>query len=78
MPHPTIISESGRAVVAYHSVLVFDVLGASNFDRCTAPDTLPADAPQPIPDLFAHPPRPDQEELPRELPRRRPGRWRSR
>ena len=29
MPHPTIISESGRAVVAYHSVLVFDVLGVS-------------------------------------------------
>ena len=27
--HPTIISESGRAVVAYHSVLVFNVLGVS-------------------------------------------------
>src|SRR6516164_1237881 len=26
VPHPTIISESGRAVVAYHSLLVFDVL----------------------------------------------------
>ena len=25
--HPTIISESGRAMVAYHSVLVFNVLG---------------------------------------------------
>src|SRR4051812_1066509 len=35
--HPTIISESGRAVVAYHSVLVFDVLGVSNFDRYQAP-----------------------------------------
>ena len=31
VPHPTIISESGRAVVAYHSVLVFDVLGVSGF-----------------------------------------------
>src|SRR6202047_232529 len=30
--HPTIVSESGRAVVAYHSLLVFDVLGTSNFD----------------------------------------------
>src|SRR5688500_3661980 len=29
VPHPTIISESGRAVVAYHSVLVFNVLGVS-------------------------------------------------
>lgn len=27
VPHPTIISESGRALVAHHSVLVFDVVG---------------------------------------------------
>ena len=53
MPHPTIISESGRAVVAYHSLLVFDVLGVSNFDRYQAPPEIPADAPQPITDLFA-------------------------
>ena len=52
VPHPTIISESGRALVGYHSVLVFDVLGTSNFDNCTAPDELPADAPQPLQDLF--------------------------
>lgn len=29
MPHPHIISESGRALVAHHSVLVIDVLGVS-------------------------------------------------
>ncbi len=29
LPHPDIISESGRALVAHHAVLVFDVLGAS-------------------------------------------------
>jgi arginine decarboxylase len=52
VPHPTIISESGRAVVAYHSVLVFDVLGVSNFDRYQAPQEIPPDAPQPISDLF--------------------------
>jgi arginine decarboxylase len=51
--HPTIVSESGRAVVAYHSLLVFDVLGTSNFDNCEAPSELPSDAPQPIQDLFA-------------------------
>jgi arginine decarboxylase len=31
VPHPTIVSESGRAVVAYHSVLIFNVLGVSGF-----------------------------------------------
>jgi arginine decarboxylase len=53
VPHPTIISESGRAVVAYHSLLVFDVLGVSNFDRFEVPDEVPDDAPQQITDLFA-------------------------
>jgi arginine decarboxylase len=52
VPHPTIISESGRAVVAYHSVLVFDVLGVSNFDRYEAPAEVPADAPQQLSDLY--------------------------
>ena len=52
VPHPIIISESGRAMVAYHSVLVFDVLGTTDFDKCTAPDALPEDAPQPVKDLF--------------------------
>ncbi|HOC56111.1 MAG TPA: biosynthetic arginine decarboxylase [Verrucomicrobiota bacterium] len=28
VPHPDIISESGRAIVAYHSVLIVEVLGA--------------------------------------------------
>jgi arginine decarboxylase len=54
VPHPAIISESGRAVVAYNSVLVFDVLGTSDFDDCTAPEYLPDDAPEPIRDLFAN------------------------
>jgi arginine decarboxylase len=53
VPHPTIISESGRAVVAYHSLLVFDVLGVNNFDRYQAPADVPPDAPQPISELFA-------------------------
>jgi arginine decarboxylase len=52
VPHPIIISESGRAVVAYHSVLVFDVLGVSNFDRYTVPNEIPADSPQQVTDLF--------------------------
>jgi arginine decarboxylase len=51
VPHPEIISESGRAVVAYHSLLIFDVLGVSNFDRYHAPPDIPDDAPQQIVDL---------------------------
>jgi arginine decarboxylase len=53
VPHPMIISESGRALVAYHSMLVFDVLGTSNFDNCNAPASVPEDSPQPLQDLFS-------------------------
>ena len=53
VPHPTIISESGRAMVGYHSLLVFDVVGVSNFDRYTVPPQIPDDGPQQLADLFA-------------------------
>ena len=33
VPHPMIISESGRAMVAYHSVLIMNVLGKSHFQQ---------------------------------------------
>ena len=33
VPHPDIISESGRAVSAFHSVLIYGVLGASQQGR---------------------------------------------
>ena len=54
VPHPTIISESGRAVVAYHSVLVFNVLGVSGAvaARTACPPQLPDDAEQPLHDLL--------------------------
>jgi len=38
IPHPTLISESGRAVVAHHSVLVFNVLDSSRFESSTRPE----------------------------------------
>ncbi|MFO0879453.1 MAG: biosynthetic arginine decarboxylase [Gemmataceae bacterium] len=53
VPHPIIVSESGRAVVAYHSMLIFDVLGASDFDRFQVPPEVPSDAPQQVSDLYA-------------------------
>src|SRR5690606_1393014 len=54
VPHPMIISESGRAIAAHHSVLVFNVLGRSALDRFTVRREdldLPPDAPQPLRDL---------------------------
>ncbi len=52
--HPQIISESGRAMVAYHSVLVFNVLGVSGFDLFEVPESLPTkeEIPQPVRELF--------------------------
>ncbi|MBL8763279.1 MAG: biosynthetic arginine decarboxylase [Phycisphaerae bacterium] len=62
VPHPMILSESGRAMVAYSSVLVLDVLGTSRFE---ADPGLPAieallgseagptgEIPQPVLDLL--------------------------
>ncbi|MCA9750750.1 MAG: biosynthetic arginine decarboxylase, partial [Gemmatimonadetes bacterium] len=42
VPHPDIVSESGRALVAHHSVLVFDVPDVD--------DGLPRDVPSPLRD----------------------------
>ena len=53
--HPLIISESGRAVAAHHSVLIFNTLGATVFDRFEVDDIHRDSAremPQPIQDLI--------------------------
>ncbi|HTN75503.1 MAG TPA: biosynthetic arginine decarboxylase, partial [Pirellulaceae bacterium] len=52
VPHPNIISESGRAVVAYHSALIFGVLGVSGQGNGEPTDQLPEDAEQPLRDLL--------------------------
>jgi arginine decarboxylase len=52
--HPTIISESGRALAAHHSVLVFEVVGAAARDRAMVLAReleLDDDAPQAVRDL---------------------------
>ncbi len=51
VPHPTIITESGRAIAAYHSALVFNVLGVSGLGDEEAPQELPPDPEQPLIDL---------------------------
>jgi len=54
--HPVIVSESGRASAAHHSVLVFDVLGCSRLDQFRVDDNVTAatndtNLPQPLRDL---------------------------
>ncbi|KFE64790.1 biosynthetic arginine decarboxylase [Hyalangium minutum] len=51
--HPTIVSESGRAVVAHHAVLVMDVLGTSEFDPAMAPDKVDEKAPSVVRNLVS-------------------------
>jgi len=41
IPHPTIITESGRATVAYYSVLLFNILDVSSFIPHPIPEKLP-------------------------------------
>jgi arginine decarboxylase len=60
--HPQILSESGRAMVAYSSVLIVDVLGASTFEGVASTDEVESlikaeterggEVPQPILDLL--------------------------
>ncbi len=62
--HPTIISESGRAMVAYSSILVLDAVGSSSFEanpdipkierimKEEAEDGDDRDVPQPVIDLL--------------------------
>jgi arginine decarboxylase len=53
VPHPTIVSESGRAIVAHHSVLVFNVLDVSGLgDDQLVPKAATPEMEQPLIDLI--------------------------
>ena len=52
VPHPVIFSESGRAAVAYHSLLVFNVLGVSDRGENDVPSAVPDHFEQPLKDLM--------------------------
>ncbi|MFQ5412122.1 MAG: biosynthetic arginine decarboxylase, partial [Phycisphaerae bacterium] len=43
-PHPTIVTECGRAITAHHSALIFDVLGVTELAQEAVPQALPEDA----------------------------------
>jgi arginine decarboxylase len=56
--HPIIVSESGRATAAHHSVLIFNALGSSALDQFRVAGRIEEDytgedeLPQPVMDLF--------------------------
>jgi arginine decarboxylase len=52
IPHPHIITESGRAVVAYYSVLLFNILDVSKIEDGNVPDKIPEDTPEPIVSMY--------------------------
>lgn len=50
--HPVIVSESGRAVVAYYSVLLFNILDVNSLHDKKLPEKLPDDAPDSLKDMY--------------------------
>ena len=50
--HPTIITESGRATVAYSSILLFNILDVNSFEAGEIPESVPDDAPEPLRNLW--------------------------
>src|SRR5882757_10582199 len=50
--HPNIVSESGRAIVAHHSMLVIDILGVGEFDVGKAPEQVAPTASRTVQNLF--------------------------
>jgi arginine decarboxylase len=51
VPHPDIVTEAGRAMVAHHSVLVFDVLGVNEMLSGRKPEPVGEDDPKVLRDL---------------------------
>ena len=51
VPHPDIVTEAGRAMVAHHSVLVFDVLGSSSHPTGGVPEVPSDEAPELLHDM---------------------------
>lgn len=52
IPHPNIITESGRALTAHHSVLVFEVLGTATLPKWDEDRVLEEDAHELVKELY--------------------------
>ncbi len=53
IPHPDIITESGRATSAYYSVLLFNIIDVSKFEPSRIPDKCPEGANEMTKDMLA-------------------------
>jgi len=53
VPHPDIVTESGRATVAYYSILLFNILDESRFEIDELPKQLDEDAHELLQNLMA-------------------------
>ena len=51
VPHPDVVTEAGRAMVAHHSVLIFDVLGVNEMVTGRPPEPVHEDDPKVLRDL---------------------------
>ncbi|MDD2240248.1 MAG: biosynthetic arginine decarboxylase [Kiritimatiellae bacterium] len=52
VPHPTLISESGRALIGYYSVLLINVLSTHTLEVPDPPEPMPEPIPDPIRNLM--------------------------
>ena len=52
LPHPNIISESGRAMTAHHSILVVNVLDVTSFPEWSEQIEIADDAPEVVKEVF--------------------------
>ena len=52
LPHPNIISESGRAMTAHHSILVVNVLDVTSFPEWSDTIEIEEDAPEVVKEIF--------------------------
>jgi len=52
IPHPTVISESGRALIGYYSVLVINVLDAAIYEEWDYPENIPEPRPEALENMM--------------------------
>jgi len=52
IPHPTVISESGRSLIGYYSVLLINVLDAAIYEEKDIPENIPEPRPEALENMM--------------------------